>query len=59
MLGIMAMAMMALPVAAGEPAGDAARGGVLFPLSGLAIVVMIAADLLLIRWIPPLRRVFS
>ncbi len=26
----MAMAMMALPVAAGEPAGDAARGGVLF-----------------------------
>ena len=33
--------------------------GVLFPLSGLAIVVMIAADLLLIRWIPPLRRAFS
>lgn len=33
--------------------------GVLFPISGLAILAMIAADLLLIRWIPPLRRAFS
>jgi len=33
--------------------------GVLFPISGLAILVMIAADLLLIRWVAPLRRVFS
>ena len=33
--------------------------GVLFPISGLAILIMIAADLLLIRWIAPLRRAFS
>lgn len=33
--------------------------GLLFPISGLAIVAMIAADLLLIRWVPPLRRAFG
>ena len=33
--------------------------GLLFPLTGLAIVVMLALDLLLIRWVPPLRRAFA
>lgn len=33
--------------------------GVLFTISGLAILLMIGADLLLIRWVAPLRRAFS
>lgn len=33
--------------------------GLLFPLTGLAIVTMLALDLLLIRWVPPLRRAFA
>ena len=37
----------------------AAIFGVLFPISGIAILAMIAVDLLLIRTIPPLRRAFA
>ena len=33
--------------------------GVLFPLSGLLIVAMLAVDLLLVRNVPPLRRAFG
>ena len=33
--------------------------GVLFPLSGLLIVAMLAVDLLLVRNVAPLRRAFS
>jgi uncharacterized iron-regulated membrane protein len=33
--------------------------GVLFPLSGLLIVAMIAFDVLVVRTIPPLRRIFA
>jgi uncharacterized iron-regulated membrane protein len=33
--------------------------GVLFPVTGLAILLMLAVDWLVIRWIPPLRRAFS
>jgi uncharacterized iron-regulated membrane protein len=33
--------------------------GVLFPVSGIAILAMIAVDLLVIRTVPALRRVFS
>lgn len=39
--------------------GMAVVFGVLFPLSGLLIVAMLAADVLVIRNIPPLRRAFS
>ena len=33
--------------------------GLLFPITGLAIATMVALDLLLIRWVPPLRRAFA
>ncbi|MDX3928772.1 MAG: PepSY domain-containing protein [Shinella sp.] len=33
--------------------------GIAFPLTGLAIVAMIVLDLTVIRFVPPLRRVFS
>ncbi|MCG8596526.1 MAG: PepSY domain-containing protein, partial [Kiloniellales bacterium] len=33
--------------------------GLLFPVTGLAIATMVALDLLLIRWVPPLRRAFA
>ncbi|CZT36878.1 PepSY-associated TM helix domain-containing protein [Rhizobium sp. 9140] len=39
--------------------GMAVVFGVLFPLSGLLLVVMIALDVLLIRRVPALRRVFA
>ncbi|UDL94043.1 hypothetical protein LGH83_16040 [Lichenihabitans sp. PAMC28606] len=37
----------------------AAALGLLFPLTGLAILLMLAFDLLVIRSIPPLRRAFA
>jgi uncharacterized iron-regulated membrane protein len=33
--------------------------GIAFPLTGLAILSMIAFDQLVIRFVPPLRRAFS
>ena len=39
--------------------GIAVAVGLLFPITGLAIAAMIALDLLLIRWVPPLRRAFA
>ncbi len=33
--------------------------GLAFPITGLAIATMVALDLLLIRWVPPLRRAFA
>ena len=37
----------------------AAGFGLLFPISGLAIVAMLAFDLLVVRTVPPLRRAFA
>lgn len=33
--------------------------GIAFPVTGLAILIMVAADLLIIRTVPPLRRAFA